>query len=407
MEKQRKNTRRNKGITLIALVITVIILLILAGISIAELTGTGIFSKAKEAKEKYKDAEELENQTLAEYEKMLNNLGGSNPSGSGGGDEQGDDPNVPQTNIDEAKDYVSENTEVTDECGNTLIVPEGFKITDDASNVTEGIVIEDKEGNQFVWIPVGTVIDTSKQQHTIKLSRYTFNSSGEEIDQGDNVINEVTLASFQELSESTYGNTVAKDIVEFKNSVEKNNGYYIGRYEARDGKTESARTSSTSDDNQLVCKADAYVYNYITQPQAATLCTNMYQNKSTFICDLMNSYAYDTALVFFQTFDNRSNKSKPYSSYSASVGGALKEKGGFIVPGFGEDKICNVFDFATNYGEATTETCTKIDERFSHKVGATTRGGTGSHVGSGAKNREGLMHYEEEVGFRPILYINN
>ena len=72
MEKQRKNTRRNRGITLIALVITVIILLILAGISIAELTGTGIFAKAKEAKQKYKDAEELENQRLADYEAQLN-----------------------------------------------------------------------------------------------------------------------------------------------------------------------------------------------------------------------------------------------------------------------------------------------------------------------------------------------
>ena len=57
MEKEeRKNTRKDRGITLIALVITIVILLILAGISIAELTGTGIFAKAKEAKQKYKDA---------------------------------------------------------------------------------------------------------------------------------------------------------------------------------------------------------------------------------------------------------------------------------------------------------------------------------------------------------------
>ena len=41
--------KKNRGITLIALVITIIILLILAGISISALTGSGLFSKAQEA----------------------------------------------------------------------------------------------------------------------------------------------------------------------------------------------------------------------------------------------------------------------------------------------------------------------------------------------------------------------
>lgn len=44
--------KENKGITLVALVVTIIILLILSGISIMVLTQTGIFEKAKEAKEK-------------------------------------------------------------------------------------------------------------------------------------------------------------------------------------------------------------------------------------------------------------------------------------------------------------------------------------------------------------------
>ena len=50
-----------KGITLIALVITIIVLLILVGISIAMLTGENrILTKATEAKEQYayKNAEE-------------------------------------------------------------------------------------------------------------------------------------------------------------------------------------------------------------------------------------------------------------------------------------------------------------------------------------------------------------
>ena len=43
--------KKSNGITLVALVITIILLLILAGISISALTNTGIFKKAKDAKQ--------------------------------------------------------------------------------------------------------------------------------------------------------------------------------------------------------------------------------------------------------------------------------------------------------------------------------------------------------------------
>ena len=69
MKKILKNT---KGITLVALVITIIILLILAGISISALTNQGLFGKAKEAKQKSKQAEVNQAKTLNEYEDELN-----------------------------------------------------------------------------------------------------------------------------------------------------------------------------------------------------------------------------------------------------------------------------------------------------------------------------------------------
>ena len=62
----------NKGITLVALVITIIILLILATISIQALTNTGLFQKANEAKEKTKNATENQAKILNEYEDELN-----------------------------------------------------------------------------------------------------------------------------------------------------------------------------------------------------------------------------------------------------------------------------------------------------------------------------------------------
>ena len=64
--------KENKGITLVALVITIIILLILAGITISSLTNTGLFEKAKEAREKTANATENQVKTLNEYEDELN-----------------------------------------------------------------------------------------------------------------------------------------------------------------------------------------------------------------------------------------------------------------------------------------------------------------------------------------------
>ena len=63
---------RKKGITLIVLVITIVILLILAGISISALTNTGIFGKVEEAKRTTENAEKEQREILSEYEKELN-----------------------------------------------------------------------------------------------------------------------------------------------------------------------------------------------------------------------------------------------------------------------------------------------------------------------------------------------
>ena len=84
------------------------------------------------------------------------------------------------------------------------------------------MVIEDKEGNQFVWIAV--------DGETVKLDRYTFADNGTETAQGENAI-----SGCQELASSNKGNKVARDIEAFKTSVAEHGGYYIARYEASYG----------------------------------------------------------------------------------------------------------------------------------------------------------------------------
>ena len=76
------NYKKSKGITLIALVITIIILVILAGISISALTQTGLFEKAKQTEQKSKEKQEEENTTLETYENKIEQYLGEDSSGS-------------------------------------------------------------------------------------------------------------------------------------------------------------------------------------------------------------------------------------------------------------------------------------------------------------------------------------
>ena len=71
-----KKSEKQNGITLIALVITIIILLILAGISISALTNQGLFGKAQQAKQEAENAQREENEILANYLEQMNAIGG-------------------------------------------------------------------------------------------------------------------------------------------------------------------------------------------------------------------------------------------------------------------------------------------------------------------------------------------
>ena len=81
MKKNQIKKERSKGITLIALVITIIVLLILAGVSIATLTGeNGILSQATKAKKETEEAKKKEEENLNEmlYRMSLENASGAN-----------------------------------------------------------------------------------------------------------------------------------------------------------------------------------------------------------------------------------------------------------------------------------------------------------------------------------------
>lgn len=444
--KKAKNS--NKGITLIALVITIIVLLILAGVSIATLTGeNGILTQAEKAKSETKNAELQEEMKLAimasygedgkinfsklnenlkhvkgyEVEKEVTKLpaavtvDGEKILVSNNGSIKPIETTVAEAKTDGT--VFNKETVLVDSYGNTVTIPEGFKIaSDSAIEVTKGVVIEDARytntiGSQFVWIPVGTVTGTVngvEKTETIKLSRYTFDENGKEYDQGSKAIYPewATDYNYQEVSKSDSGNAVAKDIEGFKSSANSNGGYYLGRYEAGltgeysfddDGRT------WTGTNMKLVCKEGEQVYNFVTQPQASELSRNMYSGKN-FTSDLINSYAWDTAIVFIQKFGEESNS----STYSRTAGLSAintsepQTTGTNILQATGKtDKQCNIFDMAGNTFEWSTETSSYSD------VPCVFRGGiyrSSDHYTS-YRDTDSTSGSENNNSFRPLLYL--
>ena len=308
-------------------ILNIIILLILAGISISALTNTGIFQKAKDAKQKSADAELDQNTKLDSYEEEISNYL---------------PPDVKQA-IKKGKPLSTDkNTEIADEKGNKIVIPAGFKIIGEATTVDKGIVIEDATsgataGSQFVWVPVGKITKADGTETEIKLNRYTFASDGTPTEKNEEVID----SYFSETASK--GNTVAKSISDFKSSVAANGGYYIGRYEAR---TTTARNDKGNDLTQITEKGTDQVYNYVTQLQAAEQAQGMYTSNN-FTSDLMNSYAWDTAITFIQKCTDKPNyANQPRLNTS------------FLSTGTTNDNPCNIFDMASNVREWTTETST-------------------------------------------------
>ena len=460
-----------KGITLIALVVTVVVLIILAGVSINAVLGdNGIIKKANQAASVTKEAEVKEaiNRTILEFyltndyetledflnakvsegkidsvtknadgtltvkkgeysvtvENKTNSSGGSSSGGSTGGETQ-----TPEITIGEAKvvansdgtgsaitdansvylgntlyitfshsitggttvvdktipyavtangtytftvtgtvngksytknvsvtvnqfkdvyEYMQTNTKVTYSDGDVWI-PEGFKIAkDSASTVQGGVVIEDKDLNQFVWVPVATLADYKRTWYT-------------EYD-----------------SFSSYSEALPEDE---KTSVERYKGFYIGRYEAGDKENTEAKTLRSSNDvtKTVTIKAGQAPYNYVTRTQAVSLAEGFatkqgYKAKTK----LVSSYAWDTTIAFLQKVNSDYGSSSEEGNYNdktfsyTDITGASQTKASnsqVLVPTGQTTPVCNIYDMGGNVWEWTTESCSDTSSPYARRGG--------------------------------------
>ena len=422
-EKQNEKTKKKKnlksqakGITLIALVITIIVLLILAGVTIATLTGeNGILTKATESKEETEIEGAKENARLDISNWIAEKL------------ENGEDANLSDEIIKgilTRKEYVKTAGDISfiskegeheilyselytpqnQEDKEEVPIPDGFYHVEDTT-IEGGYVVSDVEGddlantkggNQYVWIPVdgslgedGDISDVTGNEKKILLGRYTFSDKTGVPKEytGSNYLEETQ----EEHTASGYENSVAQDIDDFINSVRQKGGYYIARFEASKGENE-----------QVESKYDKSVWRGQKQPKASELCQNLY---TTIKSDLINSYAWDTAIIYIQKYsgDSRYSKQNSLQDSLANTGKATD--------GTNFDIKCNIYDMAGNCMEWTTET-------YTGSTPCVTRGnhyyqpehgypplytGERYHFGLGDSVTEDVDRLR--ASFRPILYF--
>ena len=161
---------------------------------------------------------------------------------------------------------------------------------------------------------------------------------------------------------------MAKDLGNYITKTKEAGGYYIGRYEVGDKDTTEAKnfTDNTSHPEATpVIKKGKWPYTFVNQADAATLARNLYNSNNNFESDLINGYAWDTAIVFIQTFSDAQDYSKKgmFQSILLTTGNVYDSDNNY-------DVKCNIYDMAGNVREWCTETCTNENEPCVNRGGA-------------------------------------
>ena len=408
-----KTRKKEKGITLIALVISIIVLLILAGVTIAALSGdNGILTRAKDAKEKTEQAQKEEEKTLSDIENILGVYKFKNL-------------NIEDTNPAE-------------------VVPENSTVLEDDAN--NGIVIKDSNNNEWVWIEVpktkvfagltinitGTLTNQNYTDIKNKLIAYagvyrngsasqTRSDWTDEYYSGCGMSSDEYTAAYQKMLKSvyTYG------------------GFWIGRYEAgiegTTTETTNARTSSSGrisieTSPKAISQKDAIPYNYVYCSEAQALAKEMTPNNS-YTSSLMFGIQWDLVCKYLEvkgklakadinsnstSWGNYSNVGRTISSDKAkqttnsgstwtAITGTKPVSSVLLTTGASEEtNKMNIYDFAGNEWEWTLEKTSISDYLCACRGGG--YGYSGFDYPASDRNYNNTISANNLVGFRVTLY---
>ena len=380
--KQQKE-KFNQGITLVALVVTIVVLLILAGVSLNLVLGeNGIISKAREASTKTVQAQQNSEIEMNLLEQELANATKEPDPAEG-------------VKMPTGFYYVGG----TKTSG--IVISDNVNDKDKYKN--KAVVGTDLLGNQYVWIPCTTDSTSSKLQ-------YARTEWGVEEDGDDNsraIKDELTLTD----ASVTYSDAdtanginadVSKEIVAQikaeKTSVAKYGGYYIGRYEVgKNGDT-------------AVVKYNQTPYASITWSTAYGLAKKIITNSeaTSYLC---SSYAWDTAVNFIQNNSTAKNYATSIEGFNGNWNPqAVKDPSGNVIKPAGTSQqlntglttqFCNIFDMGGNEAEFTTE----LNPGTSGTV--VLRGGNYYNFYGPAGNRWDVSSGRADIvfGFRATLFL--
>ena len=393
--------KKNKGITLVALVVTIVVLLILAGVSINLVLGNnGIIAKAKEAETKSAEASQNDlkgmNGLVSEMEGALagNGSAGSG-SGNGGAGGSGADAKVPEAATAETAPYFPDNT-----------------FTKKEGTIDTGLVIKDANENEYVWVVVPKSLYNN--------AAYNLNNAKKPSSSTDYANIEYCLQQYTATyrNETDYSDTYAADTDNvgwfadetaynnLKNrmlkSVYENGGFYVGRYEAGIEITGTNRMSNTDKNSDgkytmpstaPVTKADAYPYTYVTRTQAQNLASNV--NSGTKTSSLMFGVQWDLVLAFMSkdttkitSTDDLTQNSTTRGNYSDSI---------FQLSQTGKYATLSNGTLSSTWNLSTITTTNFVDSSR-YKIAQSSSNGKGILVTTGTSEKNKVMNIYDIAG---------
>ena len=447
--------KTNKGITLIALVITIIVLLILAGVSISMLTGeNGLLTKASESKQATEKAgakEAVEVEVLGSFtnngnydknkvrENLKKNL--KIPARDIKDNRDGSlDVKYKEVELEVKKDgevvYKGEGGGSTGTLPSTAdttpFLPEGA-IQVPGTNLDNGLTIKDANGNEWVWIEVPKSIYSNT---TYNIDGDNKPSSSTDYENIEAVMHEYTKTYRNGTTytdtwypEAQHGFASANEYNNHKNkmleSVYKNGGFYIGKYEVG---TETLRNTENAQLTTPVIKEGAYPYNYVTIKQAQEKATDLSTGEKT--SSLMFGVQWDLVLKHIETKKGKTVQelTQDSSSWGNSYNSKFViEKGEYSenyentftpVPGnyskntnksvllttgaTDRNSTLNIYDLAGNVDEWTLEYTSNTGNPCASRGGCFYNDGSTSPSSGRACTITTSSH--SGIGFRPALY---
>ena len=379
--------KSKKGITLVALVVTIVVLLILAGASINLVLGNnGIIAKAKDAETKSAEASQNDlkgmNGLVSEMEGALAGNGGAGGSGTG--------TKVPAEATAETAPYFPDNT-----------------FTKKEGTIDTGLVIQDASGNEYVWV----VVPKSLYNNT----NYNSNNAKKPSSSTDYANIEYCLQQYT----ATYKNGIDyldayaaddknvgwfADATAYNNlknsmlkSVYENGGFYVGRYEAGIGTNRTSIEAKVDGKYPVptttpVTKADAYPYTYVTRTQAQNLASNV--NSGTKTSSLMFGVQWDLVLAFMSKDTAKITSTDVLTKNSTTIGNDRDSV--FQLSQTGKYATFSNWTLSSTWNPSTTPTINFVDS--SRNKIAQSSDGNGILVTTGTSEKNKVMNIYDIAG---------